>query len=51
VAPTDADRFVESVEALRESRPEAIWLDARGTLSATLELLRAALPGWAIVRG
>jgi predicted kinase len=43
VGPEDAERLVESMEALRESRPGATWVDARGSLSSTLGLLQAAL--------
>ena len=45
VGPDDATRLVESMEALRLLRPDAILIDARGSLSSTLELLRAALVG------
>ena len=43
VGPADASRLVESMEVLRQIRPGAIWIDARGSLSSTLDLLRAAL--------
>jgi predicted kinase len=43
VGPADAGRLVESMEALRQIRPDAIWIDARGSLCSTLTLLRAAL--------
>lgn len=43
VGPDDADRLVKSLEGLREGRPGAVWVDARGSQSATLDLLRAAL--------
>jgi predicted kinase len=43
VGPDDADRLLESLEALREARPRAAWVDARGPVPSTLDLLRAAL--------
>jgi predicted kinase len=43
VGPDDADHLVQSLEWLRESRPGAVWIDARGSLPSTLHLLRAAL--------
>lgn len=43
VGPDDAERLVESMCGLREARPRAIWVDARGSLSSTLDRLRAAL--------
>jgi predicted kinase len=43
VGPDDAGRLVESIEVLRQVRPDAIWVDARGSPSSTLDLLRAAL--------
>jgi predicted kinase len=43
VGPDDADLLVQSVESLRESRPGAVWINARGSLASTLHLLRAAL--------
>jgi predicted kinase len=43
VGPADASRLIASVEALRHSRPAAIWVDARGSRDATLGLLRTAL--------
>ena len=43
VAPGDAGRLVESIEALRAVRPHAIWIDARGSQPCTLSLLRTAL--------
>ena len=38
VGPEDADRLVTSLERLREARPNAVWIDARGSLPATLDL-------------
>ena len=43
VGPDDANALVDSVEPLRQSRPRAEWVDARGPLSSTLGILRAAL--------
>lgn len=43
VGPGDADLLVESLQGLRETRPRARWIDARGSRSATLDALRAAL--------
>jgi len=43
VGPADASRLVESMKALRHKRPDAIWIDARGSVSSTLDLLRATL--------
>ena len=43
VGPGDAARLVRSLDALRERRPDAVWVDAAGPASATLELLRAGL--------
>lgn len=43
VGPGDADRLVKSLEPLRQTRPGAVWIDARGSVPSTLQLLRAAL--------
>jgi predicted kinase len=43
VGPGDAARLVESLAGLREARPSAVWIDARGSLSSTLQALRAAV--------
>jgi predicted kinase len=43
VEPQDANALVESIEPLRQSRSRACWVDAAGTISATLDILRAAL--------
>lgn len=43
VAPGDADVLVRSVESLRDRRPRAMWVDATGPVSLTLEIVRAAL--------
>jgi predicted kinase len=43
VGPEDADLLVQSLQALRQSRPRAIWVDARGSLAATVSILRFQL--------
>ncbi len=43
VDPDEAPRLVASLEGLREDRPQAVWVDASGTPSDTLDLLRAAI--------
>jgi predicted kinase len=43
VGPADAEALVRSLEPLRRLRPGAVWVDAAGSLSSTLDLLRAAL--------
>lgn len=43
VGPDDAAALVQSIESLRQSRPRALWVDAAGSLSSTLGILRAAL--------
>jgi len=43
VGPDDAAGLVKSLEGLRETRPRSVWVDAQGSLPATLDLLRAAL--------
>lgn len=43
VGPSDADHLVKALEGLRETRPRAIWIDARGSVPSTLSLLRAVL--------
>jgi predicted kinase len=43
VGPDDASHLVASVEALRPIRPDAVWIDARGTQRSVLDRLRAAL--------
>jgi predicted kinase len=43
VGPDDAEALVRSLEALRETRPRAVWIDGRGSPASTLRLLRAAL--------
>jgi predicted kinase len=43
VGPVDADALVQAIEPLRQCRSRACWVDAAGSLSATLGILRAAL--------
>ena len=43
VGPGDAALLVKSLESLRETRPGAVWIYARGSLPSTLHLLQAAL--------
>ena len=43
VGPEDADSLVSSLGALRVTRPGAVWIDARGSVPSTLDLLRAQL--------
>jgi len=43
VGPGDAGRLVASVNALRPLRPDAIWLDARGSRCLVLGRLRQLL--------
>ncbi len=43
VAPDHADDLVRSLQGLRRSRPDAVWIDARGPLDATAGLIRAHL--------
>ena len=43
--PDDAQRPVESMEAVLRARPGAVRIDARGSRSSTLDLMRAALVG------
>ena len=43
VTPDDAEHLVTSLERLRATRPRAVWVDARGSLPTTLDLLRAEL--------
>ena len=43
VGPEDAALLIQSLQALRESRPGAIWVDATGSLAATVSALRAHL--------
>jgi predicted kinase len=41
--PADASALVATIEPLRQSRPDAVWIDARGSLTSTLSILRTAL--------
>lgn len=43
VGAEDAGALAQSLEPLRHSRPRACWVDATGSLSATLDILRAAV--------
>ena len=43
VRPEDAAQLIQSLHALRESRPGAIWVDARGSLAATVSAVRSQL--------
>ena len=43
VLPADANTLLQTIEALRRSRPGAIWVDARGSPASTLGILRTAL--------
>lgn len=43
VGPDDAPELVRSLEGLRQSRPTAVWVDARGSLDVTLGILRTHL--------
>ena len=43
VGPEDADALVQTIEPLRQARPRALWVDAAGSLSSTLDILRAVL--------
>jgi predicted kinase len=43
VGPDAAARLVQSLDSLRVSRPHAIWVDARGSVAATVNILRRQL--------
>lgn len=43
IGPVDAQRLVESMLALHRARPGAVWVDASGSVSSTLDRLRTAL--------
>jgi predicted kinase len=43
VGPNDVSALVQSIQSLRQSRPRAAWIDAQGSLSSTLDALRALL--------
>jgi len=42
VRPDDAVDLVRSLEGLRQTRPAAIWIDARGSLQTTTAAIRMA---------
>lgn len=41
--PSEAAELVRTMESLRRSRPRAIWVDAAGSVSETLRIVRTAL--------
>ena len=41
--PDDAQHFIESLHNLRETRPNAIWVAAQGTVAETLDRLRTVV--------
>ena len=43
VGPDDVSALVQSIRSLRQSRPRAAWIDAHGSLSSTLDAVRALL--------
>ena len=43
VGPNDASGLVQSIRSLRQSRPRAVWIDAQGSPSSTLDAIRALL--------
>ena len=43
VVSDDAQHFLESLRSLRETRPNAMWVAAQGTVAETLERLRAVV--------
>jgi hypothetical protein len=43
VVPGDAQHFIESLRGLRETRPNAIWIAAQGTVAQTLDRLRTVV--------
>lgn len=43
VGPDDATTLIQTIESLRQRRPRACSVDARGSFSSTLAILRAAL--------
>lgn len=40
VGPDDAQQLIESLGSLRETRPNAMWVAAHGTVAETLDRLR-----------
>ncbi len=43
VSPNDATALIQTIESLRQSRPRALWVNAAGSPSSTLDTLRTAL--------
>ena len=43
VGPNDVSALAQSIQSLRQSRPRAAWIDAQGSLSSTLDAVRALL--------
>lgn len=43
VGARDAEALARSLDELRHTRPDAVWVDARGSLMATTDLIRARL--------
>ena len=43
VGPPDATALVQTIDALRQSRPRAVWVNATGPLSSTLSIVRTTL--------
>ncbi|HWD60977.1 MAG TPA: hypothetical protein VG369_00660, partial [Humibacter sp.] len=42
VSPDDAGGLVRSLDGLRQTRPAALWVDARGSLRATIAVIQKA---------
>jgi predicted kinase len=45
VGPEDAAHLLQTLQPLRQARPRAVWIDARGSLAATISLVRQHLAG------
>ena len=43
VGPDDAAALLQSLEGLRQARPQAVWVDASGTSAETLDAVRVVL--------
>ncbi|TWP31983.1 AAA family ATPase [Leekyejoonella antrihumi] len=43
VSPGDSVELAQSLEGLRQARPNAVWIDARGSAAATTTFIRARL--------
>lgn len=43
VSPDDAVELAHTLDWVRQARPNAVWVDARGSLAATARLIRARL--------